>query len=148
MNIAYGRIPFHDEQRLPPDQRTKPDTPPSKGPPKPSLPATVDSKAFFLERDKAFNPTMNEEAIVKFLQKYKIVYPKPHISPIQFWTMVYTAVLCGRIGGSGSRERAVIWLNVHKSSKLISWSTKTGVYSFNDRKYRLNYQLMLRKPKF
>lgn len=146
--MQLGRIPFHDEQRLPPDQRSKPITPTSTGPPKPDLPSLVDSTAFFLERDKVFNSTMDQETILHFLKKYKISHPNPQKSPIMFWTMVYAGVLCGRIGSSGSRERATIWLHVHKHQNLISWSTKTGIYRFNGNKYRLNHQLMLRKPQF
>jgi hypothetical protein len=138
--MNYGRIPFHDEQRLPPEQR-------SKGPPsKPTTPPETGTAAFFLERDRAFNATMNEDAIVAFLVKHQIPYPKT--SPIQFWTMVYTGVLVGHIGGSGSRERATIWLHVHKWQGLIDWSVKTGTYSFNNKRYRLNHKLMLRRPNF
>lgn len=144
--MNHGRIPFTDEQRLPPDQRSKGTG--ITGPPGPDKPAEVGSKAFFMERDRVFNSTMNEEAIVSFLKKYKISYPKQ--SPIMFWTMVYVAVLTGRIGGSGSRERALIWLHNYKYQGLISWSTKTGIYTFikNNQRYRLNHQLMLRKPRF
>lgn len=142
--MNQGRIPYTDEQRLPPDQRVKGVG--TTGPPKPDTPSEVGSTAFFMERDRAFNVIMDEETIVKFLKKYSIVYPKK--SPIMFWTMVYVGVLAGRIGGSGSRERALIWLHNHKHMKLISWSTTTGIYSFNGQRYRLNYQLMLRKPTF
>lgn len=142
--MNQGRIPYTDEQRLPPDQREKGTG--TTGPPKPEMPAEVGSKAFFIERDRVFNATMDEEAILAFLNKYEINYPKK--SPIMFWTMVYVGVLSGRIGGSGSRERALIWLHQHKHMKLISWSTSTGIYSFNGQRYRLNHKLMLRKPQF
>lgn len=142
--MNHGRMPFHDEQRLPPDQREKGTG--TTGPPKPDKPAEIGSVAFFIERDRAFNATMNEEAIINFLNKYGINYPKK--SPIMFWTMVYVGVLAGRIGGDGSRIRALIWLHQHKHMKLISWSVSAGIYSFNNQRYRLNHKLMLRKPRF
>ena len=137
--MNFGRMPFHDEQRLPPDKRSPSPPPPDQAP---------SPVAFFLERDKAFGPTMDRTAIVAFLRKYEIPFPSPTKSPIPFWTMVYTAVLSGRIGGDGSRERAIIWLNIHRHQGLISWQTSTGIYRFNGKSYRLNHKLMLRKAKF
>lgn len=145
--MNFGRIPWnHDEQAQPPDLRPKPDPPMAKASPKPDPVPSVDSPAFFIERDKAFGPTMDYTVLTNFLKKYKICYPTK--SPAIFWTMIYTAVLCGRIGGSGSKERALIWLWHHKHLKLISWSVKTGVYRVLDKSYRLNHKLMIRKPSF
>lgn len=146
----FGRMPMAEEHQLRPEQRLLYEKQrleaAEKIDPEDDLYASICNLAFYNTRELAFSASMPLPRILNFLDRYNIPYKQPELrsgpNPA-FWAMIYAGIMCSEAGGSGSVERAKIWL---ACTDQVSFDPRSQTYRVGSKRYLIHPLLTRKKP--